>query len=79
MSVGLKPIENQNNYLGKEWKEEREEKGNKISLNAHFVPGTELGVSVSINKGILKLLYKNYTTYHGWQAMVAGAHTDREQ
>lgn len=47
-------VENQNNYLGNSWKEEREEEGNKISLNAHFVPGTELEASVNINKGIVK-------------------------
>ena len=50
---------------GKSRRKEREEEGNKISLNAHFVPDTELGTSVNINKGIIKLLYKNYTTYKG--------------
>ena len=67
-----------NNYLGNDRREEREEEGNNISFNAHFVPGTELGASVNINKGILKLLYKNYTTYYGWQAMVASVQADQQ-
>lgn len=46
--------QNQNNYPGKSQKEEREEEGNKTSLNAHSVTGTELGASIHINKGIAK-------------------------
>lgn len=32
------------------WKEEREEEGNKITSNAPFVPGAELGTSINIKR-----------------------------
>lgn len=47
---GQSQVENQNNYLGKLWKEEREEEGNKITSNAPFVPGAELGTSINIER-----------------------------
>lgn len=53
MSVWPKSSREQNNCLGNLQNKEREEEGNKITLNAHSVPGTELGASININKGIV--------------------------